>query len=953
MIQTALYARVSSTKQQQQETIDSQIACLRDEARKRGWEIPEEWVFTDDGWSGSNLVRPALERLRDLAAQHLIERVLCLCPDRLARSYAHQVLLIEEFTRSGTEIVFVRNPVATTPEQALMVQVQGMIAEYERAQTAERTRRGKRHRARAGATSVLGRAPYGYRYLSRAEHGEATYAVVETEAAVVARIFHRYAGGGISMRTLADELTADRIPSPQDRPQWDAGTLGRMLRNPAYMGRAAFGKRQNVGPARLNRTSRLAGRTIPAQPGTRARPREEWIEIPVPALVTEEVFTLVQRRLVENAKFSPRNTKEPVLLQGLLVCDVCGYSYTRTSQGPGPKKYRYYRCPGTNGWELPHGKVCSSRPLRAPALEELVWKHVVALLADPVLVRRELERRLDQMRAAGPVHARQERLRLQITRLDGAIHRLVGAYQEELVTLEELRERVPRLRAQCSSFNSQLEALAAQLVDQQSYLQLAQTLEEFLARLRERAQTASVLERQRVLRAVVKEIRIGPDKITIRHSIPSARPDPTAGYLLRRGRLGVVAGPLLVVPADVAGLGVVGGFDPKARRRQAGFLVAVTQPVAGIDGELLQQDPAQCRRLPSRRAPRGVCMDGGQQVAGIGAGLGEPGDRMAGLAAHTHLTSVAFAPFGRDQAIENFRGGACDLFKGGAYRFQDQFQTGQFPRGSQDVRGIGALAPTLLDQSCCCQPLQCEIEQAIGAALLGKPVAEVGERTVVEAGVVQLQREGVCEVHAAADRLCGLTVRQVEQELQDRDSGELGRRQPGPPVTRVPRGEVLVMPEPVQPVAYPHGRRATGVARPRDLRGQGRDLHTGTGTDGHRAPQQLQRPTKPSRACPVIPRPRRRTSRSPTESFTDRSQPRGRSADEGLLVTEIRVKATCQLEVGHCTGCQQPPPSSCAPSVLVNDLVDELWRAPARQEAQPHVRNRTGAHITGLLRRSR
>ncbi|WP_346158707.1 recombinase family protein [Streptomyces roseiscleroticus] len=543
MIQTALYARVSSTKQQQQETIDSQIACLRDEARDRGWEIPGEWVFADDGWSGSNLVRPALERLRDLAAQHLIERVLCLCPDRLACSYAHQVLLIEEFTRSGTEMVFVRNPVATTPEQALMVQVQGMIAEYERAQTAERTRRGKRHRAEAGEVSVLGRAPYGYRYLSRAEYGEAAYSVVETEAAVVMRIFSRYAGGGIAMRGLAAELTAEGIPSPQGLPEWDAGTLGRMLRNPAYMGRAAFGKRQSAGPARLNRTSRRAGRSIPAQAGTRARPWEEWIGIPVPALVTEEVFARVQRRLVENAKFSPRNTKEPVLLQGLLVCDVCGYSYTRTSQGPGPKKYRYYRCPGTNGWELPRGTVCSSCPLRAPALEDLVWQHVTALLSDPALIRRELERELEKMRAAGPVHARQERLRLQIARTDGAIHRLVGAYQEELVTLEELRERVPRLRARRRSLTCQLEALATQLVDQQAYLQLAQNLEDFLARLHERAQTTSVPERQGVLRAVVKEIRIGPDKITIRHSIPSARPDPTPGYLLRCAHLHLVAGP--------------------------------------------------------------------------------------------------------------------------------------------------------------------------------------------------------------------------------------------------------------------------------------------------------------------------------------------------------------------------------------------------------------------------
>jgi site-specific DNA recombinase len=355
---------------------------------------------------------------------------------------------------------------------------------------------------------------------------------------VVARIFHRYAAGGISMRALARELSAEGIPSAQGNPRWDTGTLGRMLRNPAYASRACFGKTQAAPCAPLpNRTSRLAGRTMSAQAGVVARPRQEWVEIPVPALVSEEVFALVKRRPAQNAKFSPRNTKEPALLQGLLVCDLCGYAYTRTSQGPGPRKYHYYRCPGTNGWELPAGhRVCSSRPLRADDLDQLVWDHVVTLLADPALVRAELERRLARMRDADPVRARQERLHQQIATVDAAISRLISAYQEELITLEELRARVPGLRAQRQGLLGQLEALAAQLVDQQVYLRLAENLEGFLARLHESARTTSVLERQRVLRAVVKKIRIGPGKITIRHSIPSTSPNPTPGYLLQHGR---------------------------------------------------------------------------------------------------------------------------------------------------------------------------------------------------------------------------------------------------------------------------------------------------------------------------------------------------------------------------------------------------------------------------------
>jgi site-specific DNA recombinase len=270
MIHAALYARVSSARQKQQETIDSQVACLCEHARAREWEVPGEWVFTDDGWPGSTLVRPALERLRDLSAQRLVERVLCLAPDRLARNYAHQVLLVEEFTRNGTEVVFVRNPETATPEQALMVQVQGVIAEYERAQTAERTRRGKLHRARSGQVSVLGRAPYGYRYLSKAEHGSAAYAADPAEAAVVSRIFHRYAAGGISMRALARELSAEGIPSRR------AGRSGTRARWAACCATPPT----RGGPASARPRPRCTRRTPTAPRGRRGAPwrhRPGWL----------------------------------------------------------------------------------------------------------------------------------------------------------------------------------------------------------------------------------------------------------------------------------------------------------------------------------------------------------------------------------------------------------------------------------------------------------------------------------------------------------------------------------------------------------------------------------------------------------------------------------------------------------------------------------------------------
>src|SRR5208283_4981406 len=173
----AIYARVSSERQKTEHTILSQVVALAEYARGEGYTVPEEWIFQDEGYSGAMLVRPGLERLRDLASDGQIETLLIYSPDRLSRKYAYQVLLVEEFSRHGVDVVFLKSAKAMTPEDELMLQFQGMIAEYERAQIAERTRRGKKHRARAGSVNVLSGAPYGFRYVRKSETSAAYYEI--------------------------------------------------------------------------------------------------------------------------------------------------------------------------------------------------------------------------------------------------------------------------------------------------------------------------------------------------------------------------------------------------------------------------------------------------------------------------------------------------------------------------------------------------------------------------------------------------------------------------------------------------------------------------------------------------------------------------------------------------------------------------------------------------------
>jgi site-specific DNA recombinase len=157
----ALYARVSTERQEQAGTIESQVAELECYAQEQGYEIDEALIFLDQAVSGACLARPALDRLRDLAYEGGIDELLCLSPDRLARQYVHQCLLLDEFQRWGVAVQFIQQPnLEDTPQNRLLLGVQGLFAEYERAVIRERMRRGRLHRLRQGER-CFHQAPFG------------------------------------------------------------------------------------------------------------------------------------------------------------------------------------------------------------------------------------------------------------------------------------------------------------------------------------------------------------------------------------------------------------------------------------------------------------------------------------------------------------------------------------------------------------------------------------------------------------------------------------------------------------------------------------------------------------------------------------------------------------------------------------------------------------------------
>jgi len=551
MRMAAIYARVSSEQQREAHTIASQTAALVELARTLNLEVPKTWIFEDEGYSGATLERPGLERVRDLAAEGQIQAVLVHSPDRLSRKYAYQILLIEELARHGVETRFLNAPQSATPEDQLLVQFQGMIAEYERAQILERSRRGKRHRARAGEISVLSGAPYGYRYIRKSEDAPAAYAVLESEARVVRQVYDHYTGAGWSIAAITRWLNVEGVPTRKLGARWERSTVWAMLRNPAYIGTACFGKTRIATRQRVTRRLRLRGGIAMRNSANAERPRDEWIEITVPALIEEPTFARAQELLQENKVRSRRRTIQPSLVQGLVSCRQCGYALSRISTRSSARRIHYYRCIGSDSWRHLGGPRCDNRPVRQDLLDEIVWTEVIRLLEDPALIQHELDRRLVAARAADPTRQREQALQRDLVRVTKSIERVLTAYQEDLLSLEQLRERMPRLHQRERALRMELQSMADQTRERATYLHLAETLSAFLARLREAANTLDIVERQRIVRLVIKDVLVGDDTIVIRHCIPvpsgppsgTAPQDPDsatnggkgASYLLRSG----------------------------------------------------------------------------------------------------------------------------------------------------------------------------------------------------------------------------------------------------------------------------------------------------------------------------------------------------------------------------------------------------------------------------------
>ena len=519
-IQAAIYARVSTEQQTETQTIASQLAALRERVVADGFSLCEELQFIDSGYSGATLVRPALERLRDCSAASGVDRLYVHSPDRLARKYAYQVLLIDELYRCGVEVIFLNRELGQSPEDDLLLQVQGMVAEYERAKIMERSRRGKRHAAFSGSVSVLSCAPYGYQYVSKADGGgQAHFEVVIEQAQIVRQIFDWVGRERATIGEVCRRLNAAGYLTQTGKTNWDRTTVWGMLKNPAYIGKAAFGKTQ----VRSRRHRLMPIKGAPAQPrrdySTNSVDASDWISVPVPAIVNENLFAAVQQQLQENQRRSRIGQRGArYLLQGLVTCKLCGYTYygkaisNKSAKGE-PRDYAYYRCIGTDAYRFGGHRVCSNTQVRTDTLEAAVWKEVCSLLKNPQHLEMEYQRRGQE-----PTSALQENLKSlssQIAKLRRGIARLIDSYAEGLIEKSEFEPRIHKMKQRVAVLEAQVKHLNDEAMLHRELRLLIGRLEEFASKVIHSLEQVDWNTQREIIRLLVKRVEVDAELVNV------------------------------------------------------------------------------------------------------------------------------------------------------------------------------------------------------------------------------------------------------------------------------------------------------------------------------------------------------------------------------------------------------------------------------------------------------
>jgi site-specific DNA recombinase len=527
-MEVALYARVSTPNQQQEGTIASQIQSLHLYIRQQGWNLLSTHEYIDEGVSGARLDRPALDRLRDCAQRGEFDAVVVLSPDRLARNYAHQWLLIEEFEKLQVQWIFLQNPFGDTPQGKLLTQMQGMMAEYERAQIHERTRRGRLEKARRGEFMPWAYHCYGYRYLPK-RHGCVPQVVINPEEAEVVRQLYRdLVEEQLSCRQLTKRLNEAHTPPPLRKNQvWHPATVRNILTNRVYTGVARYNYRQPALPK--YRQEATAPESV-SKTGRSYRPASEWIESEAPAIIAVALFEKAQLQLQRNAEVARKMyqpTSRRYLLRTLVKCGECGLGMGAAHRRSVCKKYEYlyYDCKGR--FPLTCGRVtkCAARHVRADRLDAVVWNSLSELLKNPTVLP-QLHQTWTQTKQHDltALRAQQTQLQHRRQRLERQSQRLLDAYQTEVITLSELQLRRQKLTTELQQLDRELQQLTHTQQQTLHWQAVIDHVDHFRHLLGKNLDRLSFPDRQTVAQCLIKKVVVTGEQVDIFYVLPFDQP---------------------------------------------------------------------------------------------------------------------------------------------------------------------------------------------------------------------------------------------------------------------------------------------------------------------------------------------------------------------------------------------------------------------------------------------
>jgi site-specific DNA recombinase len=526
------YARVSTDRQAEKQTIDQQIERLQTYAQHQGWQLSRELIYEDDGYSGARLDRPALDRLRDSIANGAVDTVLITSPDRLARRYAYQVWLMEEFERAGVQVIFLERPPTGDPQDALVIQIRGVVAEYERTVIADRMRRGRLAALRAGRLVPWTVPPFGYRQDPLRPRDPTGVQIDDDAAHVVRQIFTWYIEEGLTLYGTAQRLIARGIPTPTGRPYWNPSSVRKILINPTYRGMAYANQKQTV-PAK--RRHPLIGREPRGQGGEsyRLRPEHEWIGVPVPALIEADRFAQAQQRLQRNQQWATRNTRGAYLLRRLLSCRWCGLAMNVWNNG----RYAYYRCRGMDVLaNRGRREPCHARQIPTARIDELVWKDVCQVLSEPAVLQDAVERFRDGWLSGSERDAQRRDLRRRRAQIQRRIERLVDAYQAEALTLDELQTRRSQLETRLAEVIRDDQVLEAETIQRDHLQNVGARVEDFRAAIADGLEQASFAQRRALVELLIDRLVVDGEDVEIRYVIPLSGTARRKGVLRPRYR---------------------------------------------------------------------------------------------------------------------------------------------------------------------------------------------------------------------------------------------------------------------------------------------------------------------------------------------------------------------------------------------------------------------------------